>query len=150
MKTILVAVDLSKITSQVIKKAVELAKPLHAKLILLHVVEPVTSYIPVGAAMDIVSVPLAIPEEEFKKIQAHFEKLAAPIKNDAISIETITTAAFPVTEINEQAAKHHADLIVVGSHGHGGLYHLFTGSVVTGLLKQATRPILVIPVHNKK
>ena len=147
MKTILVAVDLSKITSQVIKKAIEFIKPLNAKIVLLHVVEPETSYIPVGAAMDVVSVPLSMPEEELEKIQAHLEKVAVPMKEAGMSVEAITTVAFPVMEVKEQAIKHHADLIVVGSHGHGGLYHLFTGSVVTGLLKQSELPILVVPIE---
>jgi len=39
--------------------------------------------------------------------------------------------------------------LVLGSHGHGALYHLFSGSVVTEVLKKATIPVTVIPVHGK-
>jgi len=40
-------------------------------------------------------------------------------------------------------------MLVLGSHGHGALYHLFSGSVVTAVLQKATRPVMVIPVGSK-
>jgi nucleotide-binding universal stress UspA family protein len=36
-------------------------------------------------------------------------------------------------------------LIVIGSHGHGALYHLFAGDVASGILKDAKCPVLVVP-----
>ena len=43
-----------------------------------------------------------------------------------------------------------ADLVIMGSHGHGALYHLFTGSVVTGVLRRIDCPVLVVPLRQKK
>jgi nucleotide-binding universal stress UspA family protein len=40
-------------------------------------------------------------------------------------------------------------MIVLGSHGHGAVYHLFSGSVVTAVLHQSEIPVTVIPVHSK-
>ena len=37
----------------------------------------------------------------------------------------------------------------MGSHGHGAVYHLFTGSVVTGVLKHTGCPVLVVPLRDK-
>lgn len=37
------------------------------------------------------------------------------------------------------------DLIIMGSHGHGALYHLIVGSVTEGIIKRSARPVLVIP-----
>ena len=37
------------------------------------------------------------------------------------------------------------DFIIMGSHGLGALYHLFAGSVTTGVIQHASRPVLIIP-----
>jgi nucleotide-binding universal stress UspA family protein len=57
----------------------------------------------------------------------------------------VTLIGLAVDDILEQAAKYKADYIILGSHGHGALYHLFSGSVVTGILKRAKCPIIVVP-----
>ena len=149
MKTILAAVDLSPLSSHVLKEAVTWAEALSAKLIILHVVPPVSSAIPVGASMEMVSMPLPLSVEEIKEIKARFDDLVASVKTAGVSIQTIIKEAFPADEIKKEVLAHHAKLLIVGSHGHGGLYHLFNGSVVTSLLKQATTPILVVPVKGK-
>ena len=146
MKTILTAVDLSPISPQVLKAAAALAKPLGAEITLLHVVTPVSSCVPVGSAMDVAAIPIPLTKEEFGEIKKHLEQLAAPFQEQGIVIHCIVKEALPMDEINHQVLSHHADILVVGSHGHGGLYHLFNGSVVTALLKTAVKPILVVPV----
>jgi nucleotide-binding universal stress UspA family protein len=44
-----------------------------------------------------------------------------------------------------QAAAVGADLVMVGSHGHGGLHHLLVGSVTEDVLRRSTRPVIVVP-----
>jgi len=34
---------------------------------------------------------------------------------------------------------------VMGTHGHGAMYHLLVGSAAKGVLKHATRPVLLVP-----
>jgi nucleotide-binding universal stress UspA family protein len=38
-------------------------------------------------------------------------------------------------------------MIILGSHGHGAVYQLFSGSVVTSVLHKSRVPVTVIPVH---
>ena len=149
MKTILVAVDLSPVSPQVIKEATTLAKGLSAHIVLLHVVPPVSSAVPVGSSMEMVSVPLPISSEEITDIKKRLNALATPVEEAGVQVQTVVKEALPVEEIKHQTEAHHAGILVVGSHGHGGLYHLFNGSVVTELLKQATKPVLVVPVSKK-
>ena len=40
---------------------------------------------------------------------------------------------------------HHADLLVLGSHGHGKAAGLLLGSVVSECLRHAACPVVVIP-----
>ena len=149
MKTILVAVDLSPVSSQILEASLALAKPLGAEIVLLHVVPPVNSCVPIGSAMDVAAIPIPLTESELEEIKTELEKLASSVNADGVTIHCVVKEALPMDEIKEQVLAHHASILVVGSHGHGGLYHLFNGSVVTSLLKHASTPILVVPVKGK-
>jgi nucleotide-binding universal stress UspA family protein len=146
MKTLLVAVDFSDASRQVIDFATGLARELSGRIVLLHVVEPVASYVPVGAAMDVIeAAPPPVMEEDLQAQRTHLERLASGLGN----VETQAVIGLAADEIVAQAAAHNATFIVLGSHGHGALYHLFAGSVVTGVLKRATSPVIVVPVREK-
>ncbi len=149
MKTILAAIDLSPITPQVVEAAARLATELQAKLIILAVLEPVAAYVPIGAAMDVITAPMPMEPPDVKGLKERLEKLAAPLRASGLTVETITAVALPQDEILEQAETTGADMLVLGSHGHGALYHLFSGSVVTSVLHKATIPVTVIPVRGK-
>jgi nucleotide-binding universal stress UspA family protein len=146
MKTLLAAVDFSDASRKVVAFVEDLAREFSARVILLHVVEPVASYVPVGAAMDVIeTAPPPVMEEDLKAQQGHLERLAAGLKN----AQTIATIGLAADEIVSQAAQQGADFIVLGSHGHGALYHLFAGSVVTGVLKRARIPVIVVPIGER-
>lgn len=147
MKTLLVPVDLSDASQPVLEKAAELAPQLLARIVLLHIVEPVATYVPVGATMDVITAapPPAETPESLSAPDARLKALAEPLVAAGIEVEPVTLIGLAVDDILEQAAKHHADFIMLGSHGHGALYHLFSGSVVTGILKRAKCPVIVVP-----
>jgi nucleotide-binding universal stress UspA family protein len=50
-----------------------------------------------------------------------------------------------VDEILKTVDAVHADLIVMGRHGHGAMYNLLVGSVTEGVLKRAPCPVLLVP-----
>lgn len=146
MKTLLVPVDFSNATSLVIAKAAELARQLSARVVLLHVTEPVATYVPVGASMDILSAaPPPIQTDNPPEIEARLETLSSPLREAGLTVDCVAVVGLAVDDILEQAGKLSADYIILGSHGHGALYHLFSGSVVTGVLKRAACPVIVIP-----
>ena len=147
MKTLLVAVDLSPITTTVIDGASGLASALDAKLIILHVMEPVAAYVPVGAAMDVITAPVPLEPPDLSAVRDRLEQLAEPLRRTGLMVDTIAAPALPADEILGQATSTGASMLVLGSHGHGALYHLFTGSVVTAVLKKSRIPVTVIPVH---
>jgi nucleotide-binding universal stress UspA family protein len=146
MKTLLVAVDFSDASRQIVSFAAKLAKELSARVVLLHVVEPVASYVPVGAAMDVIeSAPPPVMEEDLNAQKQHLDRLASGLEN----VEALAVIGLAADEIVTQAAERNAAFIVLGSHGHGALYHLFAGSVVTGVLKRAKSPVIVVPANEK-
>jgi len=54
-----------------------------------------------------------------------------------------------VEEILKAGEEISADLIVMGSHGHGSVYNLLVGSVTEGVLKAGQRPVLLVPAPGK-
>ena len=51
----------------------------------------------------------------------------------------------PARSIVSAAKRVNADLIVMGTHGHGAMYNLLVGSVTKGVIKHSARPVLLIP-----
>ena len=151
MKTLLVPVDLSDAAQPVLQKAAELAPQLSARIVLLHIVEPVATYVPVGATMDVIAAAPAPAEtaESLSAPDSRLKALAEPLIAAGINVQPVTLIGLAVDDILEQAVKYRADFIMLGSHGHGALYHLFSGSVVTGILKRATCPVIVVPSRSQ-
>jgi len=147
MKTLLVPLDFSDITDLLVEKAVELARLSGAKIILLHIVEPVANYVPVGATMDVIAAvpPITRSNEGVAGHEKHLNTLAQPLRASGLEVEGISLVGLAVDDIVDQATKRKADFIILGSHGHGALYHLFSGSVVTGVLQRAACPVIVVP-----
>ncbi len=52
----------------------------------------------------------------------------------------------PATSIAEYCTRHDASLIVASSHGRSGMSRLTLGSVVSGIVRHATCPVMVIRV----
>ena len=147
MKTILAAVDFSQITQKVVDGASLFAEAMQAKLVLLNVWEPIASYMPVGAAMDVITAPVPVEPPDLNLVKERLEQLAAPLRNKGLTVETLVSTALPVEEILNQSKLLVASIIILGSHGHGALFQLFSGSVVTSVLHKSTIPVTVIPVH---
>jgi nucleotide-binding universal stress UspA family protein len=151
MKTLLVPLDFSNTTERVLAHAAELARPLEARIMLVHIVEPVATYVPVGASMDVIAAapPQPMEMQDLSADEARLRSLAQPLSAAGIPVECLAVVGLAVDDILDQAAKCNASYIILGSHGHGALYHLFTGSVVNGVLKRATCPVIVVPAGKK-
>jgi len=147
MKTLLTAIDFSPISLKVVDGAAELAAAMNARLVLLNVVEPVAAYVPVGAAMDVITAPLPMEPADLNVVKERLDQLAAPLRSKGLIVETRAAVSLPVDEIIDQAAATQASMIILGSHGHGAVYQLFSGSVVTSVLHKSRIPVTVIPVH---
>jgi len=62
--------------------------------------------------------------------------------------DTHSIEGTPHTEIVKRAQEIGADLIVMGSHGHGGLAHAVLGSVTERVLHRTPCPVLVVTCAN--
>jgi nucleotide-binding universal stress UspA family protein len=140
VKTILVPVDFSNVSVKVVETASSLADAFDSRVILVHVTEPEPEF--VGYDPGPLSVRVIVAADigaERRRLDALKEKFGA---RDVLALHVQGSTP---DEIIELARDHSADLIVIGSHGHGALYHLFVGSVTTAILKDAPCPVLVVP-----
>jgi nucleotide-binding universal stress UspA family protein len=147
-KTLLVAVDLSKASSHVARRAAELAKALEAKIVLFHVVEPKaiplpagkTKRPPVGAAW-----PLRTPKSQ-AKLEARLTSLAEPLKSAGIEVATTVVAGLLADELLEQSAQCRADYIVLGSQGKATQHLVSRQDALAGMLRRLKCPLIIVPV----
>ena len=80
----------------------------------------------------------------YTKTLEHYLKASAKHLGD----ENIATAVLEgniADAILDYAKKESADLLVLGSHSHSGLFKLFIGDVAEKILKHSTIPLLIIP-----
>jgi nucleotide-binding universal stress UspA family protein len=163
MKRILVPIDFSDVTPPVINLARQLAKALDAEIHLIHVKELTPTAFAAGMlesglvgmpelapvsgvpAPGFDSMPQTIPESDSQKSQlVQWQK---EIEQAGIKVTMHQPTGAVAEEILNQADALNADLIVMGRHGHGAMYHLLVGSATEGVLRHATRPVLLVPVH---
>jgi len=150
MKKVLVSVDFSDAQGRLIAAAEEEAKIREASLVLLHVIEPAAEVAGFETDPEMMRLRIGQDLEAEQRIEGErLKELAKQVELRGAKCESAVRFGLPADEILSAAAEHGADLLVMGSHGHGALYHLFTGSVVTGVLKRTPCPVLVVPLRDK-
>lgn len=145
-KTILVPIDFSDVTASVAEVASSIARAFGGNLVLLHVEEPEPTF--VGFEPGPVPVQAAIARDT-RAMQGQLEELSLRLRKEALDVETLDVEGPVAERIRQEAQARHADLIVIGSHGHGAIYNLLVGSVTSGVLKAAPCPVLVVPAQNE-
>jgi nucleotide-binding universal stress UspA family protein len=140
---VLVAVDGSSTSNSALKEAISLAKDQGSTLHLVHVVDLTMAYSAVEW-----------PYVEYKDaLRTAGEKIIADCSTVARQSGVESDAALIVIErldqriyeaIEEEAKRWKADLIVIGTHGRRGFRRLLLGSVAEGLIRVASKPVLLI------
>jgi nucleotide-binding universal stress UspA family protein len=144
MKTIVAAIDFSDLTRRVVETARKQAEAFGAELYLIHVVEPEPAYTAYGFTPDDFPAMGLFQQEARKRAQTKLEEVAA----SAPGSKVVLVDGSPLHGILEQAKSCGADLVVVGSHGHGMVASLLLGSVAEGLVRKAAVPTMVVPAQH--
>ena len=75
------------------------------------------------------------------------DRIVEELADDGISARTVARTGRIAGEILAAAAEENADLIVIGTAGRAKLTAMLTGSVVDEVVRKASRPVLVVPLH---
>ena len=163
IKKILFPTDLSQSSLYAFAYAVNLANQYGCEITILHVLSETPQQ--VGLIKTVIS------EDQWNEIkQRHYEEardqligkkraniavkdvletLAEKIKAesgspDVLTDEIIIDHGEPVEIILKTADQRDCDLIVMGSHGHGGFVKAFIGSTARRVVRRSKKPVLVV------
>jgi nucleotide-binding universal stress UspA family protein len=140
LKTILVPSDFSKCSDAAIRYGLELAHRFDARLHLLHVVQdPMLQ----PWAAEGFSAPLFDAVEQWQH-DARLRLAALVPAADACRVTIAAPVAWPSVEILRYAEAHDVDLIVMGTHGRGGVTHVLLGSIAEQIVRGAPCPVLTV------
>lgn len=135
-KTIIVGTDLGPSSERALDMAISLALVHDAELILVHAFTVMVAVYPIPVAPPIDDVAAGLErtmEEMLEEVRRRLPRARGEVRHGE-----------PHTEILAAAAEHHADLVVVGTHGHHGLMHLLRGSEAERVVRACHVPVLTV------
>ncbi len=150
---ILVGIDLSESTEMIVKKVEDIAKALQAQVWLLHVAEPDPDFVgfdnpQVGLNADPEPVRDTLARQ-FHNEHNQIQTIADRLRKSDLDTTALLVQGATVEVILKEASELDVDMIVVGSHGRGAMYHLVVGSTSEGIIHGSERPVLVVPTRKR-
>jgi len=139
IKKILCAIDRSPSSLQAFGYALALARWQSARLNLLEVIEEA---LPPGVNRAPTSD--GVPNETRTTLERDLRRVLTARRASDVKVEISLRNGNVVQEILAQAKTSRPDLMVIGSHGRGGIQRLVLGSVAEKVLRLATCPVLTV------
>jgi len=139
-KHILIGLDLSPESQQVVDRVKSLFTGDNQKLSLIHVQEPLSFAYGGDIPMDLTEVQNQLEEQAKARLIAIGNELSIAVEDQHVIIGQ------PAHEMHRFASENSVDLVVVGSHGRHG-FSLILGSTSTGVLHGSDCDVLAVRVN---
>ena len=142
-RRILVPLDGSRTSQLGLGEAVRLAKSQGSTLRLLHVVDELVLMTAPEMSYDIADL-IEVLKEEGRRI---LEKGAAHARKHGVKVQTSLVETFggrAAQTIIDEAKKHHASLLVLGTHGRRGMKRMVMGSDAEEVVRNSPVPVLLV------
>ena len=151
IKTILFATDLSKNSAYAFYYAVHLAKRDEAKIVILHVVEPLPRML---VSFEDFEHKVARDrwEETTKQFKEKIQDISVKVdaRTGISSVDLISDILIrpghPAEEILKVVDEEGCDVIVLGTHSKGFLQQTLLGSVSKSVLQRTQKPVFIVPL----
>ena len=142
LEKILVPTDMSEFSEHALRYGCEFARRFDAELHLLNVVQDVVAMVPEPG------MAFPAPGEYMQELQQAsreaVDKLPDPQWVEGVSVVRDVRVGTPFVEVVRYAKAENIDLIVIGTHGRGGLAHVLLGSTAERVVRKAPCPVLSV------
>lgn len=141
MKRILVPCDFSEPSVQGIKFAVEIAAKSSGLVMLLHILEVPVMH---DTMMPVLNFETSFFNELKMKAEKHLTKLKTKFEKESVKIQSFIEIGPIQKTLARIAEEKRADLIIIGTHGTGGLMESFIGSNTEKVVRFSSVPVIAI------
>ena len=144
VRSILLPTDFSVCARHAVPVAAEFARLLGARVVCLHVVEPVVQpavgWAPLAEPLPAAELGDRLEESAARDLPA----FSRSEEFEGLEVEDVIARGDPAAEIVRAAEERGAGLIVISSHGRTGLGRILFGSTAESVVRRARCPVLVV------
>jgi nucleotide-binding universal stress UspA family protein len=143
VRSILLPTDFSECAAHAVPAAASLARLTGARIICLHVIEPIVptvGWTPVAEPLPVADISDQLEDSAARELP----KIAAAPECAGLDVEDQIAHGEAASEIVRVAGKRAVDLIVISSHGRTGWGRILFGSTAESVVRHAPCPVLVV------
>ena len=137
IKRILSPYDFSETSAAAVRYGLAVARTYGARVILLHV--GTQAHADLGTEF-----PLGLEGAVEDAVRERLLRILTPAEQSEFKPELAVRPGVPAAEIVQYAEDQNVDLIVMGTHGRGGMAHLVLGSVAERIVRGAPCAVLTV------
>jgi nucleotide-binding universal stress UspA family protein len=137
---ILIGIDGSKCSEAAVQAVVKWFGQTKSEVRVLHVIEPIAFSVPPQMS------PGYAPEQEgqVKLAREMLERVTKTLRSAGFAVDSSIETGDSRETIIDQAAKWHADLIVIGAHGRKEIQRFLMGNVAEHVSRHAGTSVLIV------
>ena len=134
--------DFSSASAGAFRKAVALAKGMRRPLLIVHVMSPANF---VSGDIDVAR---RVYAELYRSMdlaaRRHLDRLRRRARAAGLRVSGVLREGIPHEQILRTARGRHAEMIVMGTHGHTGFKRVLLGSVAGRVVSRASCPVMTV------
>ncbi len=143
IRSILLPTDFSECARKAVPYAADLARLTGARVVCLHVIEPVVpavGWTPLAEPLPVGDISEQLEDSAAKELP----RFAGCEEFEGLEVEDSIVRGDAAAEIVRAARERGSDLIVISSHGRTGLGRILFGSTAESVVRHAPCPVLVV------
>ena len=137
-RLIVAAIDFSTQSARALRYAAATARAAGGRVVALHALDPLLSAAAARAYAERV-----LMTETREELSRFVSKILGP--DDAEAVECVVTIGPARQVLIQESGRRHADVVVMGTNGRGGVSKLFFGSTTESLLRRYHGAVMVVP-----
>lgn len=145
VRRVLVPVDLSNVSGEILDVGAGLARLFDAKLDVQHVVETIPVLDSFSGAVTLRDMVPDLKQHSTRALEKVLEAADLGLESYGVFVDDGHAA----NTIVERARHEHADLVVIGKRGRSAIERFFIGSVTERVVRHAPCPVLVVDTNRE-